>query len=273
MAFSMSDGAYRLAPALGDDAGTVESDLTGVYPYARIDLNARVSAWALAGAGSGTITLNQAGGRAMETDLSLRMGAVGVKGQVLDGSGASGLALNVKSDAMWVGTKSAKSDELSATEGDVTRLRVTLQGERTFESESDATFTPERGGGLAPRRGRRRDRRRRRSRSGIALHRRKLERRGTGAHARRARGLGLRGVGGERRHPGDPERIRPGMTLSIAPEWGHTGSATERLWSARDARELDGGGSEIEPGGRLVVDAGTASGSAPAAACSRPTPA
>ena len=47
---SEGEGSYRqLDPELGDDAGTVESSLTGVYPYARIDLNARVSAWALAG--------------------------------------------------------------------------------------------------------------------------------------------------------------------------------------------------------------------------------
>ena len=48
---SSGDGAYR-----GDDAGTVENSLTGVYPYARIDLNAKVSAWALAGVGSGELT-------------------------------------------------------------------------------------------------------------------------------------------------------------------------------------------------------------------------
>ena len=89
---SKGDGAYRLDPAKGDDAGTVESALTGVYPYARIDLNTKVSAWALAGAGSGELTLHQEGGQPMPTDISMRMGAVGVKGQVLDGTGASGLA-------------------------------------------------------------------------------------------------------------------------------------------------------------------------------------
>ena len=103
---SAGDGSYRLDPEKGDDAGTVESSLTGVYPYARIDLNAKVSAWALAGAGSGELTLHQEGGQPMPTDISMRMGAIGVKGQVLDGSGPSGVGLNVKSDAMWVGTKS-----------------------------------------------------------------------------------------------------------------------------------------------------------------------
>ena len=139
---STGEGSYRLDPEHGNDAGTVESSLTGVYPYARVDLNRQVSAWALAGAGSGELTLHQEGGKPMPTDISMRMGAVGVKGQVLDGTGASGLAMNVKSDAMWVGTKSERTNEMVATEGDVTRVRLILQGERAFEAGSGATFTP-----------------------------------------------------------------------------------------------------------------------------------
>ena len=103
---SEGDGSYRLDPAKGDDAGTVESSLTGVYPYARINLNSKVSAWALAGAGSGELTLHQDGEKTMRTDISTRMGAVGVRGQVLNGTGPSGVGVNVKSDAMWVRTKS-----------------------------------------------------------------------------------------------------------------------------------------------------------------------
>ena len=33
-----SDGAYQLG---GNDQGTVESDLTGIYPYASVDLSAK----------------------------------------------------------------------------------------------------------------------------------------------------------------------------------------------------------------------------------------
>ena len=73
---STGEGAYRLDPGKGN-GGTLESDLTGVYPYARINLDARVSAWALAGAGSGSITLTRDGSDAMKTDLSMRMGALG----------------------------------------------------------------------------------------------------------------------------------------------------------------------------------------------------
>ena len=46
-----------------------------------------------------------------------------------------------------------------------------------------------------------------------------------------------------------------GLTLSIAPAWGQTGSAAERLWSGHDARAL-GADSEFEAGSRLELDNG-----------------
>ena len=252
---STGEGSYRLDPAKGDDAGTVEIDLTGVYPYARIDLNERVSAWGLAGAGSGTITLKRDAGETMKTDLSMRMGALGVKGQVLDGSGPSRIGLNVKSDAMWVGTKSARSSDLVSTEGDVTRLRLILQGERAFEAGNGATFTPSAEVGL-------------RHDGGDAET-------GSGVEV----GAGLRYIAGPLTVEGQVRmlvaheaagykewgasgaiRVTPspsgrGLTLSVAPAWGRTGSAAERLWSAHDASAL-GADDEFEADSRLAIDAG-----------------
>ena len=252
---SSGEGSYRLDPELGSDAGTVESSLTGFYPYARIDLNAKVSAWALAGIGSGELTLHQEGGKPMPTDISMRMGAIGVKGQVLDGTGASGLGVNVKSDAMWVGTKSERTNEMVATEGDVTRLRLILEGERVFEAGNGATFTPSAEIGL-------------RQDGGDAET-------GTGIEI----GAGLRYTAGPLTIEGQVRslvahedsdyeewgmsgaiRVTPsssgrGLTLSIAPAWGRTGSAAERLWSAHDAREL-GADSEFEADSRIAIDTG-----------------
>ena len=88
---SKGDGSYTLSEEMGDDRGTVESTLTGVYPYARLEMSERVSAWGLAGLGTGELTLNQEGQAPIKTDLGMRMGAVGVKGTVLDGSGPSGV--------------------------------------------------------------------------------------------------------------------------------------------------------------------------------------
>ena len=46
-----------------------------------------------------------------------------------------------------------------------------------------------------------------------------------------------------------------GLTVSIAPEWGRSASATERLWSGGDARTLENG-AEFEPTARVVMNAG-----------------
>ena len=252
---SSGEGSYRLSEENGGGTGTVESSLTGIYPYARLELNRQVSAWALAGMGSGDLTLQHDDDKAMPTDITMRMGAVGVKGQVLDGTGASGLAMNVKSDAMWVGTKSERTADMVATQGDVTRLRVIVEGERAFDMGGGATLTPSAEVGL-------------RHDAGDAETGTGLE---MGAGLSYAAGpLTVEGQvrmlvaheesGYEEWGASGAMRITPsasgrGLTLSIAPEWGRTGSAAERLWSARDASGL-GADRVFEGDARLALDAG-----------------
>ena len=252
---SSGEGSYRLSEENGGRTGTVESSLTGVYPYARLELNRHVSAWALAGMGSGDLTLQQEGDKAMPTDITMRMGAVGFKGQVLDGTGPSGLAVNVKSDAMWVGTQSERTADMVGTQGDVTRLRVIVEGERAFDMGGGASFTPSAEVGL-------------RHDAGDAETGTGLE---MGVGVSYAAGpLTVEGQvrmlaaheesGYEEWGASGAMRITPsasgrGLTLSIAPEWGRTGSAAERLWSARDASGL-GADDEFEADSRIAIDAG-----------------
>ena len=256
LSHSTGEGGYRLSAESGGRAGSVESSLTGVYPYARVALNARVSAWALAGTASGELTLKEEGGKPMPTDITMRMGAVGFKGRVLGEPGEDPLALNVKSDAMWVGTKNERTSDMVATQGDVTRLRLTLEGERVFAAGEGATFTPSAEVGL-------------RHDGGDAET-------GTGLEV----GAGLRYVAGALTVEGQVRtlvahedsgyeewgasgavRITPsasgrGLMLRFAPQWGRTASAAERLWSAPDATALGAGGAFEGGGARLALDAG-----------------
>ena len=174
---------------------------------------------------------------------------------VLDGSGPSGVGLSVKSDAMWVGTESDRTVGLESAEGDVSRLRLIAEGERVFETGDGATFTPT-------------------GQVGLRLDGGDAET-GTGVEV----GGGLRYIAGPLTIEGHvrmlvaheesgyeewgasgairmtPSASGRGLTLSIAPAWGRTGSATERLWSAHDARGL-GADNEFEAGGQLAMDAG-----------------
>ena len=252
---SRGTGSYRLAPEVGTSAGEVESDMTGIYPYASMRLNERVSAWVLAGTGSGELTLKPEKGKAMPTDISMRMGAIGIKGKVLAPESGAGLTLNVKSDAMWVGSKSERTDELVATEGDVTRLRLTLQGERQFTSGTGATFTPKAELGL------RHDGGDAETGTGVEIGAGVSYSAGTLTMEGQIRGLVAHEESGhEEWGASGAIRVSPGasgrgLTVSITPQWGHTASATDRLWAARDASEL-GQESDHEPGGQIAMDAG-----------------
>ena len=255
---SSGDGSYRLDSGSSEqagDEGTVESSMTGMYPYARLDLNERVSAWGLVGIGSGELTLHQEGEDPMETDLGMRMGALGMKGQVLDGSGPSGIGINVKSDAMWVRTTSERTEGMMGAEGGVSRLRLILEANRQFAIEGGGTFVPSGEVGL-------------RLDGGDAETGTGLE---VGAGMRYARGpLTIEGQvralvaheesGYEEWGASGSVRVNPsqsgrGLTFAIAPVWGSAGSQAERLWGARDAREL-GQEAEFEATARLEAELG-----------------
>ena len=174
---------------------------------------------------------------------------------VLDGSGPSGVGLSVKSDAMWVRTESDRTVGLESAEGDVSRLRLIVEGERVFEAGDGATFTPT-------------------GQVGLRLDGGDAET-GSGVEV----GGGLRYIAGPLTIEGQvrmlvaheesgyeewgasgairmtPSASGRGLTLSIAPAWGRTGSASERLWSARDAGELEGGGG-FEADGRIEAQLG-----------------
>ena len=252
---SAGDGTYRDGSTHGNDTGTVKSSLTGVYPYVQIDLNARVSAWALAGAGSGELTLRQDGGEPMPADISMRMGAVGFKSELLDGTEVGKLAMNLKSDAMWVGTKSKRTNDMVATEGDVTRLRLIVEGKRAFDVSGGATFTPSAQMGLRHDGGD--------AETGIGIElgaglRYSVDRVTVEAEAHTLvthEDSAYKEWGASAALRITPSASGRGLTLSIAPQWGRAGSTTQRLWSARDASAL-GTHNAFEADSRLSIDAG-----------------
>ena len=133
LAHSEGDGGYNLS---GGERGSIESSLTGVYPYARLRLNDRVLLWALAGAGSGDLTLVWQD-EAIDTGLDMRLGALGVTGTLLAGGGFD---LVVKSDALWVRTESDAAAGLEAASAQVSRLRLILEARRTFALASGAVL-------------------------------------------------------------------------------------------------------------------------------------
>ena len=246
---SRSEGAYRSA----EGQGRIESTLTGAYPYARLGSSERVSAWGLAGFGDGELTLRRDGRSPIETDVRLRMGALGVTARVLHG--ADGLGLNLKSDAMWVAMESDAAEGLIATESDVTRLRLIVEGERALDLGEGATLTPSAQAGL-------------RVDGGDAETGTGLE---LGAGLRYTAGRLV--VEGEARtliaHEDDgyeewgasgavrlePDASGRGLSLVLSPTWGNAANDAEKLWQARDAGAL-GLAEDFEPEARLEAELG-----------------
>ena len=130
LSHARGEGGYR-----GADRGTVESTLTGLYPYGRHAVNDRVTVWGVAGYGAGTLTLTPDGQDAIRTDIDLTMAAVGLRGVLVKAPATGGVELAAKTDALGVRTTSAAvsggadgSGNLAAAEADVTRLRLGLEG-------------------------------------------------------------------------------------------------------------------------------------------------
>ena len=142
---ALCDGAVRT----GD--GRVEASLTAAIPYAAFQASERLKLWGAAGHGTGEVTLKTELGGNYKADTSWSMAAAGMRGDLLappapgSGSGAgsgSGPALAATSDALWARTSSEKTRDLAASESDVTRLRVGLEGSYHIAMENGGTLVP-----------------------------------------------------------------------------------------------------------------------------------
>ena len=130
--------------AVQDGDGEVEASLTAAVPYAAIQASERMKLWGALGYGTGEVTLRpDLGGRSLTADISWTMAAAGLRGDVIaPPAKGSGPALAVTSDALWARTSSDKTHELAASESDVTRLRLGLEGGYRIATEGGGHVTP-----------------------------------------------------------------------------------------------------------------------------------
>ncbi len=131
------DGAVRA----GD--GDVDASLTAAIPYAALQASERLKLWGAVGHGTGEVTLKTAMGEGYSADTSWTMAAAGMRSDLLaPPMEGSGLALALTSDALWASTSSEKTRDLAASDSDVTRLRLGLEGSWRMALEGDGHLTP-----------------------------------------------------------------------------------------------------------------------------------
>ena len=137
LSHARGSGSYR-----GESDGKVESTLTGIYPYGRYVASERVTVWGIAGYGAGSLTLKQEDDAAIETDMDLMMAAVGLRGVAMKAPESGGPELAIKSDAMVVRAPSDAVQGLEAATGEVTRLRLGLEGSWRVVAGGGGEFVP-----------------------------------------------------------------------------------------------------------------------------------
>ena len=267
VAISLSEGDGTFDQP-GVDAGTVESTMTTVSPYLRLKLTERVSAWGLAGWGTGAMTIVQDARAAAgtgparprmvtKTDLSMRLGALGARGALLEPGAGGGMDLALKADALFVAGEWARVSGETDTGAHASRLRLVLEGGRAFALSGTATLRPSLELGL-------------RHDGGDAETGAGLELGGGLAFADAASGLGIEARarvllahaeagygewGASATARLDPGARGRGLSFSLSPTLGATSSAAERLWGARDAHGLAPGGA-FEASRGLTAEAG-----------------
>ncbi len=100
----------------------------------------RLKVWAALGHGTGDVTLKPGEGKEMEADISWTMAALGARGEVI--APESGPALALTTDALWARTESGRTQGLVASQSDVTRLRLGLEGSWKVALKGDGSVTP-----------------------------------------------------------------------------------------------------------------------------------
>ena len=135
--------AERCRNAVRAGDGKVEASLTAAIPYAAFQASERLKLWGAAGHGAGEVTLKTAMGGSYRADTSWTMAAAGMRGDLLaPPAEGSGPALAVTSDALWARTSSEKTAQLAASDSDVTRLRVGLEGSYRVAMENGGSLVP-----------------------------------------------------------------------------------------------------------------------------------
>ena len=113
----------------GENAGTVNSTLTGVHPYLSLRLAKRLQLWGATGWGRGMLGITPTLGAALETELTNMMAVAG--GRVVlraAREAGSSFELAIRSDMLWTSTTSEKEGTFPEATGQTRRGRAVLVG-------------------------------------------------------------------------------------------------------------------------------------------------
>ena len=231
LSHSQGDGGYSMNDA--QLQGDLENDLTSIHPYLRYAVNDGLDVWGVLGYGRGELSVKSEAGDTLRTDTKLRMAAFGARGTLLAAPEPENLELTTQTELMFTQMHSDKIPELPSTNAYAHRLRVTLEGSRTFTWEDGQQLTPSLELGI-------------RNDWGSAETGFGLEVGGRMRYADPASRLTLEGtLRGLLAHEADHYRewgasgtlrLEPGvsgrgLSLALVSNWGNTASGVDGMWS------------------------------------------
>ena len=252
LTYSRGSGRFELGRPGRDDFGDVTTTLTTGFPYARLSFSDRVFTWGVLGYGSGQLGIEGGGEKDPDSNISMRMGGVGMKAEIIPSEYARDFELALRTDAFLARTTSEEVEGRRELTADASRVRVTLESSTGF-AVGAVTLRPQlrvavrRDGGDTE--------------SGMGM-----EVDGGFAFMNVERGVVVRvhgrtllvhqedgyeewGIGGSFIvNPGARGR---GLSISVSPSWGSTATSMARLWASGAAAMTPGG----YGAGRRALDA------------------
>ena len=127
---------YRFSGPAGDDGG-VRMDLTSAHPYVHWEPMSGLSVWGSVGFGRGSATLADDKGEA-ETGIAMRMFAAGSRRELMS---VGRIDLAVKADEFLIQMQSDEHEYLPGVGADTSRLRLALEGSRSFAFANGSSLT------------------------------------------------------------------------------------------------------------------------------------
>ena len=119
----------------GRAQGDLELEMTTLLPYVHWTLDNGLDLWAMAGAGSGDATLEDAFGKA-DTDMSLRLAAFGLRHEL---AATESLNWALKADAVTARLRAdAILDALDKADANTERLRLLVEGRREWQRSEES---------------------------------------------------------------------------------------------------------------------------------------
>ena len=127
MAYTGGGGNFQTdEPYLEPRSGTAESWLLSAHPYARVSVVDGLEVWGLLGYGLGMMTLTE--DASVNTNITLMMGAAGVRGMLLTPAANGGFGVVVSSDGFAMRANGEAAGRQPAVEADAVRGRLLLEG-------------------------------------------------------------------------------------------------------------------------------------------------